>query len=67
MRLLIKHRYTHFDPETGQKLETKYGMTAEAAAVSRMVKPKVIDDSRTEHYVSDSPTNTGFSTGRSAL
>jgi hypothetical protein len=60
MRLLIKHRYTHFDPETGQKLETKFGMTAEAAAGSRMVKPRVIDDSRTEHYVSDSPTDAGF-------
>jgi hypothetical protein len=60
MKLLIKHRYTHFDPATGQQLETKYGMTAEAAAGARMVNPKVIDDSRTEHYVSDSPADAGF-------
>lgn len=66
MRLLIKHRYTHIDPETGQKLETTYGMTAEAAAGSRMLKPKIIPESRAEHFVSDSPADSGFSRNRSA-
>ena len=59
MKLLIKHRYTHIDPETGQQRETKYGMTTEAAAGSRMLKPRIIPESRTEHYVSDSPGDTG--------
>jgi hypothetical protein len=66
MRLLIKHRYAHFDPETGQQLETKYGMTAEAAAGSRMVKPILIAESRAEHYVSDGPADAGFPGNRSA-
>ena len=60
MRMLIKHRYTHIDPETGQKLETAYGMTAEAAAGSRMLKPRIIAESRTEHFVSDAPIDTGL-------
>ena len=60
MRILIKHRYTHIDPETGQTLETSYGMTADAAAGSRMLKPRIIVESRTEHFVSDAPAGTGL-------
>ena len=60
MKLLIKHRYTHIDPQTGQQLETRYGMTTEAAAGAKMLKPRIIPESRTEHYVSDGSGDTRF-------
>ncbi len=65
MRLLIKHRYTHIDPETGQKLETRFAMSAEAAAGARMLRPQIIPESRTEHYVSDSPAGADMTARRS--
>jgi hypothetical protein len=61
MKLLVKHRYSHVDADTGEKLETRFHMTAEAAATSKMVKPQLIAESREEHYLSDSLPPNRFS------
>ncbi len=55
MNLLIKHRYRHTDPATGQRVETRHHMTAEAAAASAMIDPEAIAETREARYVSDNP------------
>ena len=55
MKLLIKHRYRHTDPASGQRVETRHHMTAEAAAASEMVDAELIAETRDARYVSDNP------------
>ena len=55
MKLLIKHRYRYTDPDTGQRVETRHRMTAEAAMASPMIDPEAIEESREERYVPDNP------------
>jgi hypothetical protein len=55
MKLLIKHRYRHSDPVTGQRVETPHHMTAEAANASSMVDAEPIAETRQQRYVSDNP------------
>ena len=55
MKLLIKHRYRHTDLATGQRVETRHRMTAEAAAASDMVDAEPIAETREARYVSDNP------------
>ncbi len=60
MKLLIKHRYRHTDPETGQRIETRHHMTEEAAAASTLIDPELIAESRQQRYVSDNPNDPQF-------
>lgn len=60
MKLLIKHRYRHTDPDTGQWVETRHRMTAESAAASTMIDPEPIAESREELYVPDNPNDPRF-------
>ena len=60
MKLIVKHRYRHTDPATGERLETRHRMTAEAAAASDMVDAELIADTREERYVKDNPNAHGF-------
>lgn len=60
MKLQIKHRYRHTDPDTGQRIETRHRMTAEAAAASPMIDPEPIAESREALYVPDNPNDPQF-------
>lgn len=60
MRLQIKHRYRHTDPDTGARVETRHHMTAEAAAASAMIDPELIADSRQQRYMPDNPNDPQF-------
>ena len=60
MKLLVKHRYRHTDPATGERVETRHHMTAEAAAASDMVDAEPVAESREERYVKDNPNAHGF-------
>ena len=60
MKLLVKHRYTYLNSDTGERVETRFHMTAEAAAASRMFKAEVIPETREDHYVSDDPDANRF-------
>lgn len=55
MKLLVKHRYSYINAETGQRVETRFHMTAEAAIASKMLKAALIPETREEHFVSDEP------------
>jgi len=55
MKLLIKHRYRYSDPVTGERLETRHRMTAEAANASSMIDAEPIEETREQRYVSDNP------------
>ena len=55
MKLLIKHRYSHADPATGRRVETRHHLTAEAAAASEMIDVEPIVATRQERYVPDNP------------
>lgn len=61
MKLLVKHRYTYINADTGERVETRFHMTAEAAIASKMLKATLIPETREEHYVSDSPVANRFS------
>jgi len=60
VKLLIKHRYRHTDPDTGQRVETRHHMTAESAAASPMIDPEPIVESREALYVPDNPNDPQF-------
>ena len=60
MKLLVKHRYTHTDPVTGQRIETRHRMTAEAAAASDMIDAEPIEATREARYVQDNPNANPF-------
>ena len=60
MKLIVKHRYRHTDPASGERIETRHRMTAEAAAASDMVDAELIADTREERYVKDNPNAHGF-------
>ena len=61
MKLLVKHRYSYINADTGQRVETRFHMTAEAATAAKMLKATLIPETREEHYVSDSPVANRFS------
>jgi hypothetical protein len=60
VKLVIKHRYRHTDPDTGMRVETRHRMTAEAAAASAMIDPELIAESREERYVQENPNQPQF-------
>ena len=60
MKLQVKHRYRHTDPATGERIETRHHMTAEAAGASDMVDAEAIEETREERYVKDNPNAHGF-------
>ena len=53
MKLLVKHRYSYINGDTGQRVETQYHMTAEAAAASKMFKAALIPETREEHCIEE--------------
>ena len=53
MKLLVKHRYSYINGDTGQRVETQYHITAEAAASSRMLKPVLLPETREEHCIEE--------------
>lgn len=53
MKLLVKHRYSYINADTGQRVETRFHMTAEAAIASKMLKAALIPETREEHCVPD--------------
>ena len=53
MKLLVKHRYSYINGDTGQRVETLYHITAEAAAASKMLKGALIPETREEHYIEE--------------
>ncbi len=60
MKILIKHRYSYINAETGQRMETRFHMTAEAAVASKMLKAQILPETREEHFVSDAPDTNRF-------
>jgi hypothetical protein len=59
LKLLIKRRYRHTDPDTGERLETRHHPTAEAAA-SPLIDLEPIVESHEALYVSDNPNDPPF-------
>ncbi len=53
MKLLVKHRYSYINGDTGQRVETQYHISAEAAAASKMLKAALIPETREEHYIEE--------------
>lgn len=60
MKLLVKHRYRYLNADTGERAETRFHMTAEAAAASKMFKAALIPETREEHYVEEDPDQNKF-------
>lgn len=60
MKMLVKHRYSYINADTGQRMETRFHMTAEAAVASKMFKAQILPETREEHFVSDAPDTNRF-------
>lgn len=60
MKLLVKHRYSYINADTGERVETRFHMTAEAAAGAKMQKAVLIPETREEHFIADVPDTNRF-------